>query len=279
VTATLYVVATPIGNLGDMTARGLETLRTVDRIVAEDTRRTRQLLTHFGIAGKPLDALHAHSTAGDVARIVESLERGESVAVVTDAGTPIVSDPGAELVRAATAAGIRVVPIPGASAVLAALMGAGLAGDGRFRFFGFLPRDGPERRAAIAEVAATPEQVVIFESPNRTAQSLADLAAATPDRTACVARELTKIHEELARGTLRTLADLDREWMGEVVIVLGAHDPKSREVAVDDDAIDARIDVELAKGGRVKEIAELLQAWSGRGKRELYERALARRKR
>jgi 16S rRNA (cytidine1402-2'-O)-methyltransferase len=182
-------------------------------------------------------------------------------------------------VRAANAAGVRVVPIPGASAVLAALMAAGLAGDGRFRFFGFLPRDGPARRDAIAEVAATPEQVVVFESPNRTAQSLAELAAATPDRAAGVARELTKIHEELTRGTLRALADLDREWMGEVVLVLGAHDPKSREIEVDDDALDARIDVELASGARVKEIAELLQAWSGRGKSALYERVLARRKR
>jgi 16S rRNA (cytidine1402-2'-O)-methyltransferase len=276
-TATLYVVATPIGNLGDMTARGIETLRTVDRIVAEDTRRTRQLLTHFGITGKPLDALHAHSTAGDVARVVESLQRGESVAVVTDAGTPIVSDPGAELVRAASAAGIRVVPIPGASAVLAALMGAGLAGDGRFRFVGFLPRDGRERRDALAEIAATPEQVVIFESPNRTTHSLVDLAAGTPERTACVARELTKIHEELTRGALKELAALEREWMGEVVIVLGAHDPKSREAVVDDAAIDARIDAELAGGRKVKEIAELLQAWSGRGKRELYERVIGRR--
>ncbi len=248
-TATLYVVATPIGNLGDITARAHETLRTVDRIVAEDTRRTRQLLTHFGITGKPLDALHAHSTAGDVARVVETLQRGESVAVVTDAGTPIVSDPGAELVRAASAAGIRVVPIPGASAVLAALMGAGLDGNGRFRFVGFLPRDGVARRDAIAEVAATPEQVVIFESPNRTAQSLADFAAATPERTACVARELTKIHEELTRGTLRELAALEREWIGEVVIVLGAHDPKSREAEVDDAALDAPIDEEPRQRG------------------------------
>ncbi len=278
-TATLYVVATPIGNLGDMTARGIETLRSVDRVVAEDTRRTRQLLTHFGITGKPLDALHAHSTAGDVAKIVESLARGESVAVVTDAGTPIVSDPGAELVRAASAAGVRVVPIPGASAVLAALMGAGLAGDGRFRFFGFLPRDGVARRDALAEIASTPEQVVIFESPNRTTQSLVDLAAATPERPACVARELTKIHEELTRGTLRELAAMDREWMGEVVLVLGAHDPKRREAEVDDAAVDARIDEELAKGARVKEIAERLQAWSGRGKSSLYERVLARRNR
>ena len=277
---TLFVVATPIGNMGDVTARAVETLRTCDRVVAEDTRRTRALLSHLGIGGKPLDALHAHSTEGDVARLAESLAGGERIALVTDAGTPVVSDPGDALVRAAIAAGARVVPIPGASAVLAALMASGLAGDGRFRFVGFLPREGTARGEAIALVCATPEQVVIFESPNRTTHTLRDLADATPSRPACVARELTKLHEELARGTLAELAALEREWIGEVAIVLGAHAPDERATSVDDAALDARIDVELSSGAHhVKTIAERLAAWSGRPKRDVYERVLARRRR
>lgn len=276
---TLFVVATPIGNMGDMTARALDTLRACARVVAEDTRRTRGLLSHFAIGGKHLDAIHAHSTRDDVARIVDKLVAGESVALVTDAGTPVVSDPGDALVRAAIDAGVRVVPIPGASAVLAALMASGLAGDGRFRFVGFLPRDGAARRDAIATACETPEQVVLFESPNRTAATLRELATATPSRGACVARELTKLHEEIARGTLESLAALDREWIGEVAIVLAAHDPAAREAAVDDDAIDRRIDEELARGVHAKGVAELLAAWSGRPKRELYERVVARKHR
>jgi 16S rRNA (cytidine1402-2'-O)-methyltransferase len=274
---TLYVVATPIGNMGDITTRAVETLRACDRVVAEDTRRTRGLLTHFAIGGKPLDAFHAHSSEDDVARLVEKLSEGEQIALVTDAGTPSVSDPGDALVRAAIAAGVRVVPIPGASAVLAALMASGLAGDGRFRFFGFLPRDGAARRDAIAELCATPEQVVLFESPNRTTATLKDLAAATPARAACIARELTKLHEEMIRGPLSELATLERDWIGEVAIVLAAHEPNARQEIIDDAAIDARIDAELARGIHAKATSELLAAWSGRPKREIYERVIARK--
>jgi 16S rRNA (cytidine1402-2'-O)-methyltransferase len=275
---TLYVVATPIGNMGDVTARALDTLRACDRVVAEDTRRTRALLSHFAIAGKRVDALHAHSTDAEVARVVDALRDGEDVAVVTDAGTPIVSDPGDALVRAAVAAGIRVVPIPGASAVLAALMASGLAGDGRFRFFGFLPREGTARRDAIAEVCATAEQAVIFESPNRTVATLRELAAATPSREGCVARELTKMHEEIVRGALHELA-VEREWIGEIVIALAAYAPEARAEAVTDEAIDARIDEQLSRGTHAKATAEILAAWSGRPKREIYERVVARKRR
>src|SRR5205807_5799393 len=141
VAGTLYVVATPIGNLDDLSARALSTLRACDRVAAEDTRRTRGLLTHFGITGKPLDSLHGHSEARDVERLVEKLCAGESIALVSDAGTPAVSDPGDALVKRAIAEGVRVVPIPGASAVLAALVASGLAGEAGFRFLGFLPRD------------------------------------------------------------------------------------------------------------------------------------------
>ena len=276
---TLYVVATPIGNLEDLSMRALSTLRNVDRIAAEDTRRTRGLLTHFAITGKPLDSLHGHSDARDVTRLVGKLVAGESIAIVSDAGTPVVSDPGDALVKAAIAIGVRVVPIPGASAVLAALVASGLAGEAGFRFLGFLPREGRARGEAIEKACATPEPVVLFESPNRTSDSLRDLAAATPERAACVARELTKMHEELVRGTLAELAALDREWIGEVVVVLGAHDPDARAEAVDDAALDARIDRELAAGAHAKTVAEKLAAWSGRAKRDVYERVVSRKKR
>ena len=274
----LSVVATPIGNLDDVSARAIDTLRSCDRIAAEDTRRTRALLTHFAIAGKPLDSLHAHSSDEDVARIISHLEDGEHVALVTDAGTPLVSDPGSEVVRAAVLAGARVVPIPGASAVLAALSASGLATDSGFRFMGFLPRDGVARAQAIARACDTPEPVVLFEAANRTSATLRELATATPGRAACVARELTKIHEEITRGSLEELAALDREWRGEVALVLGAHDPHAREEAIDDAAIDARIDNELARGLHAKTIAERLSAWSGRAKRDVYERVVARKR-
>ncbi len=274
---TLYVVATPIGNLGDLTARAVETLRACDRVLAEDTRRTRQLLTHLGIAGKPVDRLDAHAPEAEVARAVERLAGGESAALATDAGTPGVSDPGERLVTAAIAAGVRVVPVPGASAVLAALVASGLAGEGRFRFVGFVPREGPARRKAIAVVCATPEPVVLFEAANRTQATLRELADATPGRRACVARELTKVHEELVRGTCAELAADEREWRGEIAVVLGAHDPEAREAAIDDAALDARIDAALGRGEHAKTIADKLAAWSGRPRRAIYERVVTRK--
>lgn len=272
----LYVVATPIGNLGDVTLRAVEVLGRIDRIAAEDTRRTRQLLNHLGILGKPVDALHAHSSERDVERLVEKLRSGESIAVVTDAGTPAVSDPGDALVKAAIGAGIRVVPLPGPSAVLAALVASGLGTGSGFRFVGFLPREGTARREAIATVCATPEPVVLFESPERTAATLRDLADAMPERSAAVARELTKLHEEVLRGTLSELAKA-QEFRGEIAIVLGAFEIAAHAEAIDDDAIDARIDDELAKGTHAKAAAERIAAWSGRPKRLVYERVVRRK--
>ncbi len=274
---TLYVVATPIGNLGDLTFRAADTLRSCDLVVAEDTRRTRQLLTHLGITAKRVERLDAHASCRDIERLVERVVAGERVALVTDAGTPAVSDPGAQAIEAAIAAGARVVPIPGPSAVLAALVASGLGGDGGFRFIGFLPRKGTPRRDAIALVCATPEPVVLFEAPARVGATLRDLADATPDRPACVARELTKVHEEIVRGTCAALADDPREWLGEIAIVLGPYLPEDREARVDDDALDARIDAGLAQGEHARGLAERLAAWSGRGKREVYERVTARK--
>jgi 16S rRNA (cytidine1402-2'-O)-methyltransferase len=273
---TLYVVATPIGNLGDITVRAIETLRAVDRVLAEDTRRTRGLLSHFGIAGKPVDRLDANAEAHDVARAMTHLEAGESVALCTDAGTPIVSDPGTALVRAAVAAGATVVPIPGASAVLAAIALSGLV-TGGFRFVGFLARSGPERREDITRIVETPESVVLFESPQRTADTLVELAQAMPDRDVVVARELTKLHEEAVRGTLAELAAQEkREWLGEVTIVLGPARARTGP-GMSDEAIDARIDEELALGRRAKDVAEAIAIESGRPKREIYGRVVARR--
>jgi 16S rRNA (cytidine1402-2'-O)-methyltransferase len=275
--SVLFVVATPIGNLGDITTRAVETLRSCDRILAEDTRRTRQLLSYLGIGGVKVDRLDAHASPRVVERTVERLLAGESLALVTDAGTPGVSDPGGALIEAAIAAGVRVVPIPGPSAVLAALVASGLAGDGRFRFVGFLPREGSRRREAIALVCATAEPVVLFEASNRTRDTLRDLAEATPRRRACVARELTKVHEETARGTSAELAADDRDWAGEVVIVLGPHEPEDREALVDDSSLDARIDQALARGDHARGIADRLAAWSGRARREVYERVVTRK--
>lgn len=273
----LYVVATPIGNLADLTLRAIDTLKASTRVAAEDTRRTRQLLSHLGIEGKPLDALHAHSSERDVAKLVERLESGESIALVTDAGTPAVSDPGDALVKAAIAANVRVVPIPGASAVLAALVASGLATGVGFRFIGFLPRDGAARRDGIATICATPEPVILFESPERTQATLAELADAMPERPACVARELTKLHEEVVRGTLASLASDRDAWRGEVAIVLGGWTSDMRSEVIDDLAVDARIDRELDGGTHAKTVADVVAAWSGRPRREIYERVVRRK--
>jgi 16S rRNA (cytidine1402-2'-O)-methyltransferase len=188
-----------------------------------------------------------------------------------------VSDPGDALVKAAIAAGFRVVPIPGPSAALAALVASGLAGGGGFCFVGFLPREGPARHAAIGAISATAEPVILFESPERTTATLRELAEAMPDRSACVARELTKLHEELVRAPLARLAEDREAWRGEIAIVLGPWAPAARETQIDDAAIDARIDRELADGTHSKTIAERVAAWSGRPRREIYERVVSRK--
>lgn len=277
-TGALFVVSTPIGNLGDTTLRAIETLRECDRVLAEDTRRTKQLLSHFAISGKVVVRLDAHASEQDLAQAVDSLRAGAHIALVTDAGTPGVSDPGAALIRAALAADITVVPIPGASAVLAALVASGLVGEGPFRFLGFVPREGGSRRETLAMAAATAEPVVIFESAKRLRTTLQEIADATPDRQACVAREVTKIHEEFVRGTCAQLASDAREWIGEIAVVLGAHAPDDRLARADDAALDARIDEALARGDHARSAAERLAAWSGRSRRDVYERLIARKR-
>lgn len=273
--AVLYVVGTPIGNLDDITLRAAETLRSVDRVVAEDTRRTRTLLTHLGVERKPLTSLEAHAGPEEIARVVSWLSDGQSVAVVTDAGMPAVSDPGSALVRAAAEAGVRVVPIPGPSAVTTAIAASGLA-DGGFRFFGFLPRSGSSRADALAAVLSTPEAVVLFEAPTRVAATLGELAALCPERRLVVAREMTKMHEELLRGTIAEVAarETGREWLGEVTLVLGADAQAGAGAKVDDERVDARIREELGRGETVKTVAQRVAAWAGRSRKEIYERVL-----
>lgn len=232
---TLHVVATPIGNLADLSPRALDTLSTVSAICAEDTRRTRQLLAHYGIE-RPLIALHEHNEADIAASLVARMQTGESLALVSDAGTPLVSDPGFRLVRAARAAGIRVSPVPGASALIAALSVAGLPSD-RFVFEGFLPAKAGARRQRLAVLAAETRTLLFYESAHRIADTLADCVEAFgAQRQAVLARELTKLFETVLDGTLEQLharveADPDQRRGEFVLLVHGAGDDADARIA------------------------------------------------
>lgn len=220
--AALYIVSTPIGNMGDMSFRAVEVLSSAALVVAEDTRHSRRLLDHYQITTR-CSAYHEHNEARESPRLVKRLEDGESIALITDAGTPLLSDPGARLVAAAIEAGIPIIPIPGASALLAALVGSGLAGD-QFTFLGFLPRKGKDRLRAFTDIMRMPHTAIIYESPVRVGATLKELAeAGAGARTAVVARELTKKFEEFARGTVAELALRYSESpaRGEVVILIG----------------------------------------------------------
>ena len=218
----LYVVSTPIGNMGDFSFRAVDVLKSVSLVLAEDTRHTRHLLDHYGIA-TPLVAHHEHNEAKTTPGLITRLERGESLALVSDAGTPLLSDPGARLVRAALAAGIRLIPIPGASALLAALVASDLELE-RFTFFGFLTRTGRARRETLDEITNTQHTVVLYESPNRLAETLAELERlGNGSRPAAVAREMTKHFEEVQRGTVSELRAYYQSHppRGEIVLMLG----------------------------------------------------------
>lgn len=223
---TLHIVSTPIGNLGDLSPRAVEILRSVNAVLAEDTRHSRVLCDRYDIH-TAMVPYHEHNEAKATPGLVARLLGGDSLALVSDAGTPLLSDPGSRLVRAAVDAGVRVSPVPGASALLAALAGAGLAAD-RFTFFGFLARRGGERTRAIAEVAALAHTAVLYEAPNRVAETLAELdAAGAGGRAAVVARELTKQFEEFRRGTVGELARYygEHEARGEVVLLVAGASP------------------------------------------------------
>ncbi|MCW0391903.1 16S rRNA (cytidine(1402)-2'-O)-methyltransferase [Xanthomonas sacchari] len=266
---TLHVVATPIGNLADLTPRAQETLRTVAAICAEDTRRSGQLLAHFGIE-RPLLALHEHNEEALSQRIVARLLEGQSLALVSDAGTPLVSDPGYRLVRAARAAGVRVSPVPGACAAIAALSVAGLPSD-RFAFEGFLPAKASARRERLARLAGEPRTLVFYEASHRIAESLADCRAAFGDaRPAVMARELTKLFETVLDGTLADLharveAD-DNQRKGEfVLMVQGAGDDADAQLA-EGRRVYAKLSEHLPPSTAAKLAAEL----TGASRKALY---------
>jgi 16S rRNA (cytidine1402-2'-O)-methyltransferase len=270
----LAVVATPIGNLEDLSPRAARILAEADVVLAEDTRRARALLSHLGITGKRVVRLDSHVERDAASRWVEQLREGARIALVSDAGTPAISDPGSALVRAAIERGVLIVPVPGPNAVITALAASGFPAD-RFRFFGFLPRKTSARRAICTEIAGTEETVVLFEAPQRAEQTLAELSELMPDRQAVVARELTKLHEELVRGALSEVAR-PRHWRGEITIVLGPHRAPDAETAPVD--VDARIDELLAQGLRGKDAAKQLAEELRLSAREIYARIVQRQR-
>jgi 16S rRNA (cytidine1402-2'-O)-methyltransferase len=278
-TGTLYVVATPIGNLGDVTHRALEVLRSVPLIAAEDTRVTHKLLDRFQITTRTT-SYHAQSASSKARELLEHLAGGQDLALVTDAGTPAVSDPGDALVAAWAAAGGTVVAVPGASSVLAAIASTGIAGP-RWTFEGFLPRSGRERKERLAAIAADERGCVLFEGPNRVAATLADLAAACgPERPGAVCRELTKLHETVTPAALGDLAAAARDGTiparGEFVLVVGwgrgAAVSEAAALAAEDALGAARAEVERLVGEGVArgEAARRVAAATGLHRRALY---------
>lgn len=269
--AGLYLVATPIGNLADITLRALETLAGVDLIACEDTRITHRLTERYLISA-PLTAYHEHNAAAARPKILEKLAQGAAVALVSDAGTPLISDPGFKLVREACAAGHAVIAVPGASSVLTALSVAALPTD-RFFFEGFLPSKQTARRARLAELARIEATLVLFESGNRVQDTLGDLAGIMGGREAAICRELTKLHEEILRAPVSELAkDADRlETRGEFVLVVGPPAADARVMAAEelDDVLRASLAHESVKDA----VAHAVEV-SGRPRREVYARAL-----
>lgn len=267
----LHVVATPIGNLRDVTLRALDVLAGADVIACEDTRVTRKLIDHYGIV-TPLTPYHEHNAAEARPKILARLAAGEAVALVSDAGTPLISDPGYKLLREASAAGHAVTALPGASAVLAALTVAALPTD-RFFFEGFLPPKQAARQKRIAELARIPATLLLFETGPRMAAALADLAAGLGARQASLCRELTKLHEEIRRGDLSSLAGAyahDAETRGEFVIVIAPPEQDAGH-AID---VDALLRAALARTSVKDAVGEVAMA-TGRPRREVYQRALA----
>ena len=271
---TLHLVATPIGNLEDVTLRSLRVLREADLVCAEDTRRTRILLGRYDIEARLL-SVHAHNEASRVARVGEVLEAGGSVALVSDAGTPLLCDPGQKIVEAAIESGHRVEASPGPSAVLTALALSGLAFP-PFCFLGYLPRRVSARKKLFETYRDRPETLVFFESPHRVGRSLAELAETLGARRACVARELTKLHEEVVRDDLVSLAQrFSGVQKGEFTLVV-AGAPESAE-AVAWPEVEEMIVSRLAAGARPREIAAELASITGQPRREIYARAVALR--
>lgn len=269
---TLYIVATPIGNLEDMTFRAVRILKEVDLIAAEDTRHSRKLLSHFCIT-TALTSYYDHNQALKGERILATLHEGKQVALISDAGTPCISDPGYQLVRDALAEGIKVVPIPGACAAVTALSAAGLPTDS-FTFAGFPPNKEAKRRSFLAGLLNAHGTVVLYEAPHRLTDTLTDIAAVMGDRQVVVARELTKLYEECLRGTATEVRGQVTEGRerGEVVLLIAPADETS--LKPEGPSPEEQLRAALAKGHTVKEAAALVAAATGLPRRELYAQAL-----
>lgn len=268
----LYIVATPIGNLEDITFRAVRTLKEADLIAAEDTRHSRKLLSHFGIE-TPMTSYYDHNQSLKGERILNALRDGRQVALISDAGTPCISDPGYQLVRDALAEGIKVVPIPGPSAAVAALSSAGLPTDS-FTFAGFPPNKEGKRRSFLTSLAQLPGTLVLYEAPHRLAATLADISLLLGERQVVVARELTKLHEEFLHGTAGSVIEqvLDGRERGEVVILLAQADSSCQPP--EGPSPKERLTEALSRGHSVKEAAALVAASTGLPRRELYAQAL-----
>ncbi len=270
--STLYLVATPIGNLGDLTARAIEVLRAVDLIACEDTRHSRVLLELHGIS-TPTTSLPAFAEGARAEGLVQRLTGGQSIALISDAGSPAISDPGEKLVAECVAANVRVVPVPGASAVIAALSASGLP-TSRFHFLGFLPRTTSEARTMLEEVAGLSATLVLYESPRRVVETLGLLGEVLGDRRACVAREVTKLHEEFLRGPLSTLAQTlgAREVLGEVVVLVHGRERGGRWTELQ---VTEALTAGLARGERLKALATELARVAGWSSQDVYRLGLA----
>jgi 16S rRNA (cytidine1402-2'-O)-methyltransferase len=268
--SALYIVATPIGNLGDITYRAVETLRGCDLIACEDTRMTARLLQHYGVKTDCV-SYHEHNAGVMRPKLLEKLQEGARLALVSDAGTPLISDPGYKLVREAQGQGFQVIPLPGPSATLAALSACGLPTD-RFLFAGFLPSKAGERANAIDELAQARATLVLFESARRLSETLSALAERMGGREAAVARELTKLYEEIKRGTLTELAAFYRiqEARGEIVLVIA---PPLEEEPTDEATLDHLLQ-EALKGHSLRDAAEMVATATGLKRKLVYARAL-----
>ena len=275
-TGTLYLVATPIGNLDDMTFRAVEILKSVPVIAAEDTRQSRKLLTHFGIEGTRLISYHEHNKRSKEEAILELLRGGESVALVTDAGTPGISDPGADIVRAAVEENLPVVPIPGAVAGVTALIASGLPTD-RFTFIGFLPREKKNRRAELDELKYRPETLIFYEAPHRVEETVKALLESFGDRDIAIGRELTKRYEQFSRGKLSACA----EWFsqekprGEFVLIVGGNvglleNPHVETLWWESLSLSEHVEKIVETGVAKKEAIKLVAKERGLQKRDVY---------
>src|SRR4051812_18754920 len=269
---TLYLVATPIGNLGDITSRALDVLKRVAFVACEDTRHSRVLLDHFGLNPETV-SLPAFAEGQRAGRILDRLAAGEDCALITDAGSPGISDPGERLVAETLERGVSVVPVPGATALVAALSASGLP-TGRFHFLGFLPRQGPERRSMLEGGAQLSGTLVLYESPRRLAETLADLQEAWGDRRACVARELTKVHEEFVRAPLSELAAryAAEEPRGEVVVLV---EGRTGERRWSEEELRRALEEGLSRGEKLKALSTELARRAGWSGQDVYRLGLS----